>query len=156
MRSLLLLAGFVLCFATVPQAAQAQSFVELCAHYGIGYFYIPGTDTCVNANTGETREDSSSGTIRGVTKQQQQILDNAAQIKRNTEGVALSLALPNATVDPGKTFGAAVNVGAFDGQVAVGVGGAFRPTDGVTLNGAVGYGLSQGSVGGRAGVNLSW
>ena len=35
-------------------------------------------------------------------------------------------------------------------------GGAFRPTDGVTLNGAVGYGLSQGSVGGRAGVNLSW
>jgi hypothetical protein len=70
--------------------------------------------------------------------------------------VALSLALPNATVDPGKTFGAAVNVGSFAGEAAFGVSGAFQPSDGLTLNGAVGLGLGRGNVAGRAGVNYSW
>lgn len=148
-----LLAGCMMILA--GSAARAQA-VQVCDLFGAGYFYIPGTATCVNANTGATRTVTATGTIPGVTAQQQQILDNAAQIRRNTEGIALGLALPTAIVDPGKSFGAALNVGAFDGALAVGVAGAYRPTDGLTLNGALGYGLGEGSLGGKAGVNISW
>jgi hypothetical protein len=76
--------------------------------------------------------------------------------KDANEGVALSLALPNATVDSGKTFGAAANFGVFNGEGAVGVSGAISPMDGLTINGAFGVGLSRGTAGGRAGINYSW
>lgn len=126
------------------------------ATYGPNFFYIPGTETCLNPTTGQTKRMTENGMVTGVTQQQQQILDNEAQIKRNTEGVAMTFALPKATIDPGKNFGAAFNVGAFDGAVAVGFGGAFRAGEGITVNGAVGYGLGQGTVGGNAGLNISW
>jgi hypothetical protein len=146
----------VVATAGLPVQAAPVEYVRVCSAFGTGYFYIPGTDTCVNVNTGETRRNTVDGVVTGVTQQQQQILDNAEQIKRNTEGVAMGFALPKATVDPGKSFGAAFNIGAFDGAVAVGVGGAFRAGEGVTFNGALGYGLGEGTLGGNAGVNVSW
>jgi hypothetical protein len=50
--SVLALAGFVL--ATSAQAGPVE-YVRVCDAYGTGYFYIPGTETCVHANTGQTR-----------------------------------------------------------------------------------------------------
>jgi hypothetical protein len=78
------------------------------------------------------------------------------QVRDANEGVALSLSLPTATVDPGKTFGASVNFGTFNGESAVGLGGAIQALDGLTFTGAVGFGLNRGTSGGRAGVNFSW
>jgi len=76
--------------------------------------------------------------------------------RQTNEGVAMSLALPGATIDPGKSFGAGVNLGTFNGESAVGFSGAFTNGEGLTFNGGVGVGLQQGTVGGRAGVNYSW
>jgi len=139
----------VVAASSLPAQAAPVEYVRVCSAFGTGYFYIPGTDTCVNVNTGETRRNTVDGVVTGVTQQQQ-------QIQRNTEGVAMSFALPKATVDPGKSFGAALNIGTFDGAVAVGIGGAFRAGEGVTFNGAIGYGLGEGTLGGNAGVNVSW
>ena len=70
--------------------------------------------------------------------------------------MALSLALPAATVNAGKTFGAGIHYGTFQGQSAIGVGGAFKANDNLTFDGAFGVGLGQGTMGGRAGANVSW
>jgi len=130
-------------------AFAAMEYVRVCDAFGTGWFYIPGTETCYNANTGETKKDSEFGVINGESKMLEQVRDA-------NEGVALSLALPTATVDAGKTFGAAVNVGTFNGESAVGIGGAIEALDGLTFTGAVGVGLNRGTAGGRAGLNFSW
>lgn len=132
-----------------PTFAEPVEYVRICDAYGAGFYYIPGTETCVNSSTGETRKMTEDGVVYGQT-------ELADQVQQANEGVALSLALPNATVDPGKTFGAAVNVGAYGGEAALGLAGAIKATEGLTLNGAVGIGLGGGNVGGRAGINFSW
>lgn len=142
--------------ATEPALAQAVEYVKVCSIFGLEYFYDPGTDTCINANSGETKKNTSEGVVEGNTELRQMVLDNAAQQQRAIEGVALGLALPNATVDPGHTFGAALNVGTFGGASAIGFAGAFRANENVTFNGAVGLGLTGGTMGGRAGMNVSW
>ena len=154
--SLAMMLSAAVSLSSVAAQAAPVEYVRVCSLYGAGYFYLPGTDTCVNVNTGVTKRATVDGVVTGVTEQQQQILDNAEQIKRNTEGVAMSFALPKATIDPGKSFGAALNIGTFGGAVAVGVGGGVGAGEGVTFNGAVGYGLGEGTLGGNAGVNVSW
>jgi len=134
---------------SAPALAAPVEYVRYCDAFGVGFFYIPGTETCLNAETGETRKVTEAGVVYGES-------ELAEGVHNANEGVALSLALPNATVDPGKSFGAAINVGAFGGEAAVGVAGAFQAGDGLTFNGAVGVGLGRGNVGGRAGVNFSW
>lgn len=148
MRILLAAAASAVIFCSPPTYA-APEYVRVCDVYGTGWFYIPGTETCYNANTGETKKQSPYGTINGESEMLEQVRDA-------NEGVALSLALPTATVDTGKTFGAAVNFGTFNGESAIGVGGAIVATDGLTITGAVGVGLGRGTAGGRAGVNYSW
>jgi hypothetical protein len=131
-------------FAAHAQAAPVE-YVRVCDAYGPDYFYSPGTDTCVNAQTGETRRATADGLES----------DSTDARKLASEGTALALSMPNATVDSGKTFGAAMNIGTFDGEFAVGVSGAMQVGNGLTFNSAVGLG-SQGSVAGRAGLNFSW
>lgn len=111
--------------ATQPAFAAPVEYVRVCTDEGAGYYYVPGTDTCVNPLATD-------------------------------EGVAISLALPNATIEAGKQFGAGVNIGTFNGETAIGLSGAFAPADGITLNGGVGFGLSHDTVAGRAGINVSW
>src|SRR5882724_1359470 len=33
--------------ADLPVKAKAVEYVRICSHYGAGFFYIPGTDTCI-------------------------------------------------------------------------------------------------------------
>lgn len=129
-------------FATV-------TYVKICDAFGAKYMYIPGTATCLNTETGETITQTDDGPVYGQSQLKQQIDDATA-------GAAVSLSLPGAVVDSGKSFGAAVNFGYFDGSSALGVSGAYRPVDGVTVNGGVGVSTGSGQVGGRAGVNFSW
>ncbi len=148
MRILVAAALCAAIFGTSPASAAAE-YVRVCDAFGTGWFYIPGTETCYNADTGETKKDTAFGVVSGESKMLEQVRDA-------NEGVALSLALPTATVDDGKTFGAAVSFGTFNGENAVGVGGAIEALDGLTFTGAVGVGLNRGTTGGRAGVNFSW
>lgn len=122
--------------------AEPVEYVRICDTYGKEFVYSPGTEKCVNLQTGETKEDKDGHIEKGVVDA--------------IEGSAVSLALQPAFVEPGKSFGAAVNVGTFGGATALGFSGAVRITDGLTVNGGVGVGLTNGTVGGRAGANFSW
>ncbi len=148
MRMLLTAAVTAIILGASPTFA-AIEYVRVCSVFGTGWFYIPGTETCYNPDTGETKRNTEFGTISGESEMLEQVRDA-------NEGVALSLSLPTATVDPGKTFGASVNFGTFNGESAVGLGGAIQALDGLTFTGAVGFGLNRGTSGGRAGVNFSW
>lgn len=134
--------------ALVVTPASAVEYVKICTSYGEGWAYIPGTPVCYNIQTGETREQTDDGVVYG-----QLPLANSAEAN---EGVAVSTALPNATVDPGKTFGIAVNFGTFEGESALGLGAAMQVGGGLTLNGAIGAGTTHGTVAGRVGANFSW
>lgn len=96
----------------------AAEYVRICDTFGASWYYIPGTETCMNPQTGETRRVTESETETDIeieygTTELRDKADDAL------DGVALSLALPNPTVDPGKTFGAAVGIGTFAGSIAI-------------------------------------
>jgi hypothetical protein len=55
-----------LTYAASP-AESAVQYVKVCSLYGAGFFYIPGTDTCLNPNNGEVRTQTAYGTLRGVS-----------------------------------------------------------------------------------------
>ena len=120
--------------------------MKICDTFGAGFSYIPGTNTCVNQDTGETRRTTDDGVVAGQLK----------FISEGNEGVALGMALSGATVDAGKTYGAKSKVGTFMGETAIGRGGAMQLDGGVTVDGAYGRGLHHGTSGGRVGVNFSW
>jgi hypothetical protein len=48
LRAMLAIAALTL-LPSAPGHA-AVEYVKVCSLYGAGFFYIPGTDTCVNAN----------------------------------------------------------------------------------------------------------
>ncbi len=48
-------------FATImlgPDNANAVQYVKICSLYGAGYYYIPGTDICLNTETNDARQAS--------------------------------------------------------------------------------------------------
>ena len=88
----------------------AAEYVRICDTFGASWYYITVTETCMNPQTGETRRVTESETETDIeieygTTELRDKADDAL------DGVALSLAMPNPTVDPGKTFGAAVGIG---------------------------------------------
>ena len=51
--------------ADLPVKAKAVEYVRICSLYGAGFFYIPGTDTCVKLG-GYVRADTTfNGGIQG-------------------------------------------------------------------------------------------
>jgi hypothetical protein len=108
-------------------SAHAVQYLKICSAAGPGYYYNPGTSTCLAADAGQKAE----------------------------EGVAIDLALPGTTVDPGKVFGVSAHIGTFEGQNAIGVGAGFRAGNAV-FDGGVGFGLGQHIVAGRVGVSFAW
>jgi hypothetical protein len=54
--------GVAVAVAGIDTANAAVDYVKICSTYGAGWFYIPGTDTCINTSTGETRVQTELGT----------------------------------------------------------------------------------------------
>ena len=51
--------------ADLPVKAKAVEYVRVCSLYGAGFFYIPGTDTCIKLG-GYLRVDTTfNGTVNG-------------------------------------------------------------------------------------------
>ena len=51
--------------ADLPVKAKAVEYVKVCSLYGAGFFYIPGTDTCIKLG-GYLRVDTTfNGTVYG-------------------------------------------------------------------------------------------
>jgi len=142
------LGGLVFVLPITPALATID-YVKVCDSYGEGWFYQPGKSICQNADTGETRQATDAGVVEGESD----LLHAARSAK---EGVALGIAMQNASVDAGKQFGAAVNWGVYEGEAAISASGAIRLDGGFTVNGTLGYGLGEGNFAARAGVNFAW
>ena len=115
-------------FVSVPGHA-AVEYVKVCSLYGAGFFYIPGTDTCVNAN---------------------QVLQNQFAIAREQTRAATGSAMATALVNPwlpkGTNYAISTHWAVFDGQHAVGVAGLVRLYGNLALSAGVAVGLDQGRL----------
>jgi hypothetical protein len=60
------------------------------------------------------------------------------------------------TVLPGEKLALTMNYGTFEGESGVAMNGALRLSDNLQLTGGIGYGPSQGIVGGRVGLRVAW
>ena len=60
---------FLLCaFLSAGLTAHAAvEYVRVCSQFGAGFFYVPGTDTCMNPRTGDTRVETEGGVWRTRT-----------------------------------------------------------------------------------------
>ncbi len=78
------------------------------------------------------------------------------QIEENTEGVAMALALQTPWVPPTQSFALSGGAGAYEGEHAIALGAAFRVDPHIQVEGGVGYGLGEQTIGGRVGMTVSW
>ena len=66
-RSLAAAAGLAAMIATSGHAAPVE-YVKVCSLYGAGFFYIPGTDTCVDARQiAQSQYDVARAQTRSAT-----------------------------------------------------------------------------------------
>lgn len=120
-------AALGLMIATPSHAA--VEYVKICTLYGAGFFYIPGTDTCVNA---------------------QQILEDqfaiARAVTRAATGTAMAASLVNPWLPDGTNYAISGHWAVFDGQHAVGLAGLIRLQGNLAFSAGVAFGLDRGSL----------
>jgi hypothetical protein len=133
--------------ASLPAIGAPVENVKICSLYGAGFYYIPGTDVCYNAVTGETRWQTTHGTQRSLNR-----VDLAFQ------GTSVAMAMPTPMIESGKTFAIAGNFGSYDSSHAFGLAGAFEVGPGLSFHGGISVGAdtNQQSVGSNVGFNYSW
>ena len=158
-------APLLLAAGILPVQAKPVEYVRVCSAYGAGYYYMPGTDVCLNANTGATKQATENGTYSGES-------EIAARFNDAFEGIAVSSAMPQAYVPLGQHFAIAGNWAQFQGNGgsagahsggysggsanALGLGAALRLNDNLTFNAAGAIGLDRTTWATRVGFNLSW
>ena len=76
------------------------------------------------------------------------------QIDNTAGGVAMAMALTGSSLPSDKHFAAALNIGTFGGQTAIGISQFLRVSSNVVVSGALA--LQDRQVGGRAGVMMAW
>ena len=113
-----LLAPAILGAATLLAAPSqaAVEYVRVCSAYGPNYYYSPGTDTCINAQTGVTKRQVDNGeggttTVTGKTALAAQVDDIDNRITRAFENASISAALAAPDLVQGEHFGLRVNWG---------------------------------------------
>ena len=128
LRAALAAAALIL-LTSAPGHAAPVEYVKVCSLYGAGFFYIPGTDTCVNANQ--------------IVEQQFAI---ARGLTRAATGSAMATALVNPWLPNGTNYAISTHWAVFDGQHAVGVAGLVRLNGNLALSAGVAVGLDQGRL----------
>jgi hypothetical protein len=79
------------------------------------------------------------------------------QIDEVNEGVAMAMAMGTPTLPDSKNVAVSAQWGTFGSENAVAISGIARlMDDSLFLTGGIGFGLNQGSIGGKAGVMLAW
>jgi hypothetical protein len=129
--------------------------VEICDKYGVGFLYIPDTQTCYRVTDGQIRYENADG-VEVVTES-----ELAARVSSLESDTAIAMALEDPDLVAGERFGVRVNWGAAGSQNAAGISGTvvlgenlFGKTGRIAGSGAVGF--TGGRVGGRAGMQLTW
>lgn len=156
--------AFLAAASGLPVSALAApvEYVKVCTSYGAQYYYSPGTDTCINANTGETRRMTEDGVVVGKTALASKVDDIDGRVQRAFEGASVATALTSPDLVQGEHFGVRVNWGNAGQSNAMGVTGAavlgedFLPSGSGRLTGAAGVAFSGKTVGGNAGLQLTW
>jgi hypothetical protein len=144
-----------------PVLAAPVEYVRVCTAYGAQYYYSPGTDTCINANTGDTRRLTEDGVVSSKTALAQHVDDIDSRVSRAFEGASVASALTSPDLVQGEHFGVRVNWGNAGQSNAVGLTGAAVLGEGLfstggRLTGAAGIAYSGSTVGGNAGLQLTW
>ncbi len=78
------------------------------------------------------------------------------EIDRNTEGIAVAIALGGLALPSGKGFALGANLGFYDDKQAAAAQAALRLDDHVQLNAGLGVGFDHNKVGGRVGIMAAW
>jgi hypothetical protein len=85
-------------------------YVRVCDAYGAGFLYIPGTETCLDPSTGETRWETPDGTAYGETELRQRLDSIESRInKAFAEQASVAAALADPDLVAGEHFGLRVN-----------------------------------------------
>jgi Porin subfamily len=116
--------------------AAPVEYVKICSLYGADFFYIPGTDICLNPTNGDTRQQTAFGTLRTLSPMAQDIavlqgqvgdLNNQtaalqsaqqalqarfdADFRNANDGSAIAMALEDPYLTESEHFGFKVNWG---------------------------------------------
>jgi hypothetical protein len=124
------IAVFAAMIAT-PSRAQDDfvEYVKICSLYGAGFFYIPGTDTCTQA---------------------QQIVANQFAIARANTRAATGTAMAASLVAPwlptGTNYAISSHWAGFDGQHAFGYSGLMRLNGNFVFSAGFAAGLDRGRL----------
>src|SRR6202163_2357225 len=143
--------------ADLPVKAKAVEYVKICSLYGAGFFYIPGTDTCIKLG-GYLRVDTTfNGSIydqpawSGDLGQRNRYYDYFAARSRMALTVDTRTATEYGVV---RTFGQADfqfnNFGSQSGNAA-----SSGPGNGIGASGAGGQAVSAGQLSGLNGSLLN-
>jgi hypothetical protein len=127
LRAILATAALVLAMPAPGHAA--VEYEKICSIYGAYYFYIPGTDTCTNAQQ---------------TVQSQ--FDIARQVTRAATGTAMAASLVNPFLPNGTNYAVSTHWAVFDGQHAAGLVGMLRIQGNLSLTMGIAFGLDHGSL----------
>jgi hypothetical protein len=124
------IAGFVTTTVATSQAqAQAVEYVKVCSLYGAGFLYIPGTDTCTNAN---------------------QIVNNEFTTARlntlSATGTAMAASLVAPWLPSGTNYAISSHWAGFDGENALGTSGLMRISGNFVFSAGFAVGLDRGSL----------
>lgn len=158
MRKQVIWAAAALAAGLSQGAAQEypMEYGRVCNTFGQGYQYIPGTETCVRVDTGETARMTDDGPVYGKTELAERIDQAFAAAEETSRAAAVIGALPVPIIETGHNFALAGNYAQFEDDGAFGLAGAFRINANTSLNAGVAVGADDGHVGGRVGLNLSW
>jgi hypothetical protein len=142
-------------------ALPAVQYVKVCSIYGPNYYYSPGTDTCINSQTGVTKQQTADGTVTSKTALAQSVDDIDNRVARAFESASVATALTSPDLTAGEHFGLRVNWGNAGQSNAIGLTGAAVIGEGLfatgsRLTGTAGIAYAGRTLGGNAGVQLTW
>ena len=115
--------------ADLPVKAKPVEYVRICSLYGAGFFYIPGTDTCTNANQIATNQ-----------------FDLARAQTRASTGTAMAASLVAPWLPTGTNYAVSTHWATYDGQHAAGFSGLMRVSGNFVFSGGFSLGLDKGSL----------
>ena len=123
------LAAALVVFAAITATPSHAQVVKICSLYGAGFFYIPGTDTCTQA---------------------QQIIDNQFGVAKAQTLASTGTAMAGSLVAPylpnGTNFAVSGHWAMFNGENAAGFSGLMRLNGNFVFSAGFAVGLDRGNL----------